>query len=327
MGKVGRENLIVKNKASMIWWVTVALLLMGSLWPQPRLYLAGSVLKELVTLLPLILFVAALAGWLAVSKMAQRFRWRMASRPGRAILAASLVGAVTPVCGIASVPLVAALLRQGVPVSAAMAFWLSSPITDPGMLLLTAGILGWPFAAGKLLSALLLGLCAGALVQAVCRWYPHTQWLRDEALQEQAIRAGGAGCRTQFLAESAATFWLVMRWLAFALTLEALARMHLGDTGFVALAQVQGIWAVPLAVAIGGPLYIEGYAALPLLRTLIDMGLTPGAAMAFLISGAAISLYSAMAVWSLVRPVIFILYLALGIVGALAAGWAMDLTS
>lgn len=327
MSKGSRENLILKIKVSPIWWITAALLLTGSLWPQPRFDLAEGVLEELLTLLPLILIVAILAGWLAVSELAQRFRWQMASRPGRAILVASLVGAVTPVCGIASVPLVAALLRQGVPVSAAMAFWLSSPITDPGMLLLTAGILGWPFAAGKLLSALLLGLCAGALVQVVCRWYPHTQWLRHEALQEQATRADGAGCRTQFLAESAATFWLVMRWLTFALTLEALARMHLGDTGFVALAKVEGIWAVPLAVAIGGPLYIEGYAALPLLRTLIDMGLTPGAAMAFLISGAAISLYSAMAVWSLMRPVMFMLYLVLGIVGALAAGWAMDLAS
>lgn len=116
-----------------------------------------------------------------------------------------------------------------------------------------------------------------------------------------------------------------MRWLAFALTAEAIVRAHLGNAGYSVLTTVESVWTVPLAVAIGGPLYIEGYAALPLLRALIDIGLTPGAAMAFLISGAAISLYSAIAVWSLVRPTIFGLYLFLGIVGALVAGWVTNI--
>ncbi len=309
----------------MLGVITATLLVAGSLWPEPRLELAWGVIVELLRLLPLILIVAVLAGWLAASELAQRFRGWLTSRPGRAILTASLIGAVTPVCGIASVPLVAALLRQGVPVAAAMAFWLSSPITDPGMLLLTAGILGWPFAAGKLLGAFLLGIGAGAVVQGICHWSPQTRWVRQEALEQDAPGSSDTGCRVHFLAESTATFLLVLRWLAFALTLEALVRSHLGDAGFIAMASVEGSWAVPLAVAIGGPLYIEGYAALPLLRSLIDMGLTPGAAMAFLISGAAISLYSALAVWSLVRPLMFVLYLVLGIAGALAAGWMTDL--
>lgn len=310
---------------SFVWWVTAAMLALGSLLPEPGTELIRSVLGELIKLLPLIVFVALMAGWLASSALADRLRNTLDSRPWHAIFFAGLIGTVTPVCGIASVPLVAALLRQGVPMAAAMAFWLSSPITDPGMLILTAGILGWPFAIGKLLAALLLGLVAGVVMQGLSYWKPHSRWVREGALQQNAASSCDSSAQSRFVAEARATLALVVRWLAFALTLEALVRTHLGDAGYSILTTVDSVWAVPLAVAIGGPLYIEGYAALPLLRGLIDMGLTPGAAMAFLISGAAISLYSAIAVWSLVRPAIFGLYLILGVVGALVAGWLTDI--
>lgn len=310
---------------SFVWWVTVAMLALGSLWPDPGIDLARSVLSELIKLLPLITFVALMAGWLASSTLADRLRGALNHRPWQAILFASLIGAVTPVCGIASVPLVAALLRQGVPMAAAMAFWLSSPITDPGMLFLTAGILGWPFALGKLLAALVLGLVAGIVTQGLIYWKPQSHWVRQDALQQSAPSSLDSSAKSRFVAETKATFALVVRWLAFALTLEAWVRSHFGDAGYSILTTVDSVWAVPLAVAIGGPLYIEGYAALPLLRGLIDMGLSQGAAMAFLISGAAISLYSAIAVWSLMRPTIFGLYLLLGIVGALVAGWITDI--
>ncbi|MDF9433183.1 permease [Chromohalobacter israelensis] len=310
---------------SGVWWLTGLMLLLGSVWPASSLDLAISVALELITLLPLIVLVALMAGWLAVSAMAERFRGALEHRPWQAIFFAGLIGTVTPVCGIASVPLVAALLRQGVPIAAAMAFWLSSPITDPGMLLLTANILSWPFAVALLIAAMLLGVTAGAVTHALCRWRPQAQWVRAEAAQAVPARQCEVSARSPFWAETLSTFALVLRWLAFALTIEALVRAHLGEAVYSLLTNVDSVWAVPLAVGIGGPLYIEGYAALPLLRGLMDMGLTPGAAMAFLIAGAAISLYAAVAVWSLVRPAIFGLYLVLGIVGALVAGWVTDI--
>lgn len=315
----------MSTRISFVWWVTAAMLALGSLLPAPGTELVRSVLGELITLLPLIVFVALMAGWLASSTLAGRLRTTLDRRPWHAIFFAGLIGALTPVCGIASVPLVAALLRQGVPVAAAMAFWLSSPITDPGMLILTAGILGWPFAIGKLLASFFLGLVAGVIMQGLSYWKPQSHWVLESALQQSTTAFCESSASSSFVAEVKATLALVMRWLAFALTLEAMVRAHLGDAGYSILTTVDSVWAVPLAVAIGGPLYIEGYAALPLLRGLIEMGLTPGAAMAFLMSGAAISLYSAIAVWSLVRPAIFGLYLFLGIVGALVAGWVTDI--
>lgn len=315
----------MQRRFSRLWYVTalllVAVLLGPDLTPAPARW--QQLARELAKLVPLIVTAALLAGWLASSARAARMRSGLDQRPVRAVVLASLFGAVTPVCGITSAPLVGALLRQGIPVSAAMAFLVASPVTDPGMVLLTAGLLGWPFALGKLVASALLGLAAGAITAVIIRARPHTRWIRDDVGMD-GFGPEPATARQRFYRESRATFLLILRWLTFALALEAVIRVFAGDAGYALLADVDSARAVPLAVLIGGPLYIEGYAALAPLRALMDMGLSAGAAMAFLISGAAISLYSAVAVWHLVRPVLFAVYLGVGLAGALLAGWATD---
>ena len=62
------------------------------------------------------------------------------------------------------------------------------------------------------------------------------------------------------------------------------------------------IYAIPLAVLVGAPMYLDGYAALPLVRGLLDLGMSPGAAMAFLVSGGAVSIWGVMAVVAVLRP-------------------------
>ena len=83
-------------------------------------------------------------------------------------------------------------------------------------------------------------------------------------------------------------------------------------------------WAIPVAVFVGAPVYLDGYAALPLTRGLMDHGMSPGAAMAFLVSGGVISIWGAMAIVPVLRPKPFVLYLATAISGSMFAGYIFD---
>lgn len=49
------------------------------------------------------------------------------------ILLGAVAGGLSPFCSCGVIPLIAALLAMGVPLSAVMAFWLASPIMDPSM--------------------------------------------------------------------------------------------------------------------------------------------------------------------------------------------------
>ncbi len=93
------------------------------------------------------------------------------------------------------------------------------------------------------------------------------------------------------------------------------------DAWVVSLFGSEASASVPLAVFVGAPMYLDGYAALPLVRRLMEMGMSFGAALAFMISGAAVSLYAAAAVISIVRARVFMLYILLALSGACLAGY------
>ena len=85
---------------------------------------------------------------------------------------------------------------------------------------------------------------------------------------------------------------------------------------------VGGEGVVPIATAalVGMPAYLNSYVAPPLLAGLMEQGMTAGAAMAFMVAGAVSSIPAMAAVWSLVKPRVFALYLGLGLTGAVIAG-------
>ncbi|MGB3632803.1 MAG: permease, partial [Rubrobacteraceae bacterium] len=85
------------------------------------------------------------------------------------VVAASGFGVLSPFCSCGVVPIVAALLAAGAPLPAVMAFWMSSPLMDPEMFLLTAGNLGMDFALARLVSAFGMGLLAGYATWALQR--------------------------------------------------------------------------------------------------------------------------------------------------------------
>lgn len=305
------------------WLATLALATLGSLFPQPGTALLEEVLRGLASLLPVVVLAALLAGAMARGQWSDRACAWVEGGPVRAVVLASLAGTLTPVCGLGVLPLIAALLRRGLPLAPVMAFWVSSPIMGPSMVIVTVGVLGLPFAVAKTLAAFGTGLFAGAVVAAL----PSLAGPGHRLMRAGALEAAGcaAGPPAGFWREALDSTRLVLRWLAFALVLEVLLQRHVPQDWIAGLFAADTALAVPLAAILGAPLYLDGFAALPLVRGLIDLGMGFGAALALLVSGAAVSLYAAVAVASLVRLRVFALYVSLAILGACLSGYAADL--
>ena len=258
-----------------------------------------------------------------------------AGRDIRMLLLASLAGAVTPVCGITVLPLVAAPMAGGVPLAAIMAFWLSSPVTDPGMLAVTAATLGVEFAVGKTVAAFGIGLAGGLVVLALTR----AGYLLNPA-KDRAAALAGADCaceetegfaprfwreparRALFWDRAAATARLMAVWLFAAFVAEFFLKRYIPDAWVASLVGGDSLLAVPIATVVGAPIYLDGYAALPLVRGLIDAGMDGGAALAFLVAGGIVSAWAVIPVYALVRLPVFALYILLAVLGSALAGWA-----
>ena len=305
------------NGETLTWLVTAAAILAGSLYPTPRADLFYATVSGLVSLLPVVLLASLLAGALAVGHWSERAMAIVEGNPVRAVVLASAVGVITPVCGLGVLPLIAALLRRGLPLAPVMAFWVSSPVMGPSMVVVTLGILGVQFAAAKALAALGTGLLAGAITAMLPGFAGPTHGLmRPEQLTRFGCAARG------FWLEAWSSARLVIRWLVLALVLELLMQRLVPVEWIQSAFGSENAASVLLAAVVGAPLYVDGYAALPLVRGLMDMGMGFGAALAFMISGAAVSLYAAVAVAAIVRVRVFVLYVALAVLGAILSGYA-----
>lgn len=257
----------------------------------------------------------------------------------RMIFVASLIGAITPVCGITVLPLVAGLLAASVPLAPIMAFWLSSPVTDPGMLAVTAGTLGISFAVGKTVAAFGAGILGGIVILFLTRAGYLTNPARPTGFMATMQSACGSTCgsadeqevmwrfwqspgrRATFRATAVSTGKLMLIWLTGAFIAEYFLRGLLPPDLLGQYVGRDSAFAVPLAAIVGAPIYLDGYAALPLIRALIEGGMGQGAAMAFLIAGGIVSAWAIIPVFALVRLPVFVLYILLAVLSAMIAGW------
>ena len=130
--------------------------------------------------------------------------------------------------------------------------------------------------------------------------------------------------RAHFWQETKATTRLILICLIPAFAAEYWLNEALHPEALSSYVGSDAWWAVPLAVLVGAPAYLDGYAALPLTRGLIDHGMSDGAAMAFLVSGGVVSIWGAMAIFPVLRLKPFLLYLGLAVIGSMASGWAFE---
>ncbi len=261
-------------------------------------------------------------------------------KPVVTILAASLVGAISPFCSCGVIPIIAAMLASGVPLAPVMAFCIASPIMDPEMFILTAAGINLNFAIAKTIAAISMGLIAGFTVYGL---------QKAGFLNQPLKRTTGCGCgqptfnaevkkevvwrfwqhserRDRFMEEVRKSGGFLGKWMVFAFFLESLMVAYIPAEWIAHLVGNDSAFAIPLSAILGIPAYMNGYAAIPLIAGLMKMGMTQGAALSFVTAGAVSSIPAALAVYALVRRPVFVLYIALGLFGSVTFGYIYQLS-
>jgi len=227
----------------------------------------------------------------------ERFRAALSRRAAGSIVAAALLGLVSPLCTFAAIPVVGTLLATGFPAAPLMAFLISSPLMNPALFVYTYGVIGLEMAVARVVTALCMGLLAGfgahvAQARGVLDFH-----LASEPKQTHPAVAGGPGPSSPgedaFRALKSAIrdypgeLAFIGRFFALGILVASLAAVLLSADLIVSVVGPGSPWAVPTAVALGVPLYACGGGAIPVVDTMLAMGMTPGAALAFFTAGPA----------------------------------------
>ena len=317
-----------------VWLASLMILLvLFALDSGQALTSTGFVAKALYETAPFLILSIAVAAYASASGADNLIARVFAGSPLTMIALAAAFGGLSPFCSCGVIPLIAALLSMGVPLSAVMAFWLASPVIDPSMFVLTAGLLGVEFAIAKTLAAIGLGLFGGYVTFALTRSGKFSDPLRP------GVGNGGCGAssvrkpgkvawrfwqeqprRAKFGEEALSSTLFLAKWLTLAFLLESLMLAYVPAEWIASALGGEGFAPILTATLVGVPAYLNGYAALPLVSGLIEQGMAPGAGLAFLVAGGVTSLPAAIAVFALVKRPVFALYMAFALVGSLTSG-------
>ncbi|NDV02209.1 permease [Pseudoroseicyclus tamaricis] len=305
---------------------------------------AGPLLRDTGTALlhttPFIAFAVLSIAWLKAAEAEELVTRAFAGRESLAIVLAAFAGGLSPFCSCEVIPLVAALLAAGAPISAIMAFWLASPLMDPAAFAITAGAISPEMAVAKLVAALTIALTAGFATKALMAGGAFASPLRPRPVRRGC--GSGSCCGGSAKPVPAFRFWqkpggttafreaaeenalFLVKWLTLAYFVEVLMTRFIPAETIGAWVGGDGLLPILAATLLGVPAYLNGYAAPALVGGLMEQGMSPGAGLAFMVAGGVTCIPAVMAVWALVRPPIFAAYLGFGAAGALAAGFAAN---
>jgi uncharacterized membrane protein YraQ (UPF0718 family) len=338
-------------------WISIPLILaiIAVLAPTAFPDVLGDAVGSLLGTAPFILFAISTTAYLRASGAEGIVAKAFTGPQLRMVVFGAMAGGLSPFCSCEVIPFIAALLAMGAPLAAVMAFWIASPLMDPPMFAITAGALGIDFAVAKVLAAVGMGLIGGFGVMVLNR-VPVLSGLVADPLRANGIAAASSGCcdatpapkaeasccgatdNTPFQAKPVWKFWqeparvrqfretavenglFLGKWLALAYVLEAVMIRWIPADYIATWLGGEGIGTIFLAAIIGAPAYLNGYAAAPLAAGLIEQGMAPGAAMAFLLAGGVTCIPAAIAVWSLVKTRVFVSYLGFALIGSVIAG-------
>ena len=286
---------------------------------------------------------ATLTGYVGTERLGRLLR----RRTGVAVGSAVGVATATPFCSCGTTAVALGMMATSAPWAPIVAFMVASPLTSPSELLLSAGLLGWPFALLFFGGTIVLGLGAGLVTHVAER----AGWLTNQARMSSSCST--ASCDTPTATVSGppvlsmgpgaaaiteiGPLWRRWRLDAFAHEMvRSGRRMLLFFTAFTALGYLvieaiptswlQGAlggdsaWAIVVAALAGVPMYLNTEGSLPLLAGLMDGGMGPGPAMAFLITGAGTSLGAVTGMLVIARRRVVALTVGILLVGAVLLG-------
>jgi uncharacterized membrane protein YraQ (UPF0718 family) len=272
------------------------------------------------------------------------------------VLKASLFGIPLPLCSCGVIPVSMSLHKHGASKASTISFLLSTPQTGADSILVTYSLLGPIFAIFRPLAALVTGVAGGGLVNLFGREAKPARGAEPapsagsccHANQEKTADAccSGEGKGPQGPQGPKETtgvrwmgparkLWEGMRYgfvslprdigqpLLVGLVLAALIAAVV-PANFFAEHLAHGLPAMLLMMAVGIPFYVCASASVPMAAALILKGLSPGAALVFLMTGPATNAAGLATIWKTLGRRVAVLYLLTVAGCALAGGFLLD---
>jgi uncharacterized membrane protein YraQ (UPF0718 family) len=273
---------------------------------------------------PYLLFGFFVAGILSVLVSQRLVEKHLGGRGIWPLIKASLFGVPLPLCSCGVIPVSMSLHKHGASKGSTISFLLSTPQTGVDSIFVTLSLLGPVFAVFRPLAAFITGITGGTLVDVFTKRTEDTNQVPPKCSDECCDTAENKlkivkGLKYGFVTLPRDIGKAMLVGLVIAAVISALV-----PDGYFAEKLGIGIFAMVIMMFLGIPVYVCATASVPVAAALILKGLTPGAALVFLMTGPATNAASFVTIWKILGKATAVIYLATVAGCALIGGILLD---
>ena len=269
-------------------------------------FLAGIFLGELIKF----------ASWTKII-----YKW-VSRSPVKAVISASIIGILSPLCTYGTIPIVIELYKSKVRVAPLIAFCAASSLMNPQLFVMTAGGVGMEIAIVRTFAVFLFSFAVGMLTLII----PDKFMIRKNI---KVYEDGGAQIENrgkkffvfkQYFINCWKSFIYVIPFLLIGVFLGTAVTVFVPQQFFYEALYMGRVQSILAGAIIGIPMNACGGGAIPFVKTLLGFGLAKGTALAFFLVGPALRPAPLAAMAALFTPLFLIFYAVFLIISAVFMG-------
>lgn len=211
---------------------------------------------------------------------------------------AALFGAVTPFCSCSSIPVFIGFIEAKIPFGIAMSFLITSPMINEIAMLVLAGVVGIKITCIYIVTGICIGMLGGFILEKLGYAKYLQDYLRLNSLQFTPRTCSAPQKELIPFSARIKNAWgnakeIIRKiWLFVLLGVGVGAFLHgyVPQEFFMQHMQAENIFAVPLAVLAGIPLYADATTIIPIAEVLIQKGSAIGTVLVFMMAVVGLSL-------------------------------------
>lgn len=208
-----------------------------------------------------------------------------------------------------------------------LSFLITSPLVNQVVVVLLAGLFGWKIAILYVVSAMLLGMLGGFILGKL----KLEKYVADYVWEIKSKKIENNNIKMPFK-ELISIFWqqgwdLTKKTIPYVLIgigIGAMIHGYVPSGFFEKYITVDNLFAVPIAVLAGVPMYASAVGVIPIVQSLVEKGIPLGTAMAFMMAIIGLSLPAALILKRVMKMKLLIYFFGITTLNIIIMGYLFN---
>lgn len=239
---------------------------------------------------------------------------------------AAMLGIVTPFCSCSAVPVFIGFVEAGIPLGVTLSFLISSPMINEVALVLLWGMFGWKVAAIYITTGLVVAIVSGYVIGKLKLEHLVEEYVYQMNVGQGEIVGMDIPQRVHYAIgytkEILRKVWL---YVIVAIGIGAMIHGYAPEDFLVSYAGKDNIFAVPIAVLLGVPLYSNAAGIIPIVYVLMEKGMSMGTVLAFMMSVTALSVPEMVILRNVLKPKLIAIFVGIVSVSIIFTGYLFNI--